>query len=189
MVYSGRLTKITDEQGNLKSISIKPFVESKMVEGACWYQPNGPGSHIHNKREHPVVQIALEDALAYAAWIGCRIPTEEEWEAAARSQQGLALPWGDDWIGAACNCEDSFIGDTTPVDKYLEYANPLGVVDTIGNVLEWTVSLFEGSNGGAVQNIVKGGSWIDGSDIRLYSRFLVSQDTRSNILGFRCVVI
>jgi formylglycine-generating enzyme required for sulfatase activity len=162
----------------------------KTVEGACWYQPSGPGSTLHNKRNHPVVQINIEDAVAFAAWTGKRLPTEDEWEAASRTGMGWMFPWGKDWKNDSCNIEDSCISDTTPVDKYVEFENDFGIVDTMGNVLEWTLDGHGISLNGENRpkyNFARGGSWVSRNDIKLFSRFKLEPEIHSNILGFRSV--
>jgi formylglycine-generating enzyme required for sulfatase activity len=137
-----------------------------------------------------VVQVSLEDALAFAAWTGKRLPAEDEWEAAARTADGYVLPWGKNWQREACNIEDSSIADTTPVDRYMDFANNLGIVDAIGNVLEWTMEPCEPPSHAkhdVKYYVAKGGGWTSGNDIRLFNRFRLEAKMHSNILGFRCV--
>jgi formylglycine-generating enzyme required for sulfatase activity len=189
-VYFGRFEKKKDEITGLITSTWNSSLYCKTVEGACWYQPSGPKSTLYNKRNHPVVQISMEDAMAFASWTGKRLPTENEWEAASRTVNGWIFPWGQEWKKDACNIEDSCTADTTPVDKYSEFENDFGIVDTIGNVLEWTDNSFEEmskTNNGAKYRAVRGGSWISGNDIRLFSRFMIEPESHSNILGFRCV--
>ena len=76
------------------------------------------------------------------------------------------------------------------MDKYVEFENDFGIVDTMGNVLEWTHDSFEEmakTNNGVKYRAVRGGSWISGNDIRLFSSFKIKPESHSNILGFRCV--
>jgi len=189
-VYFGRFEKKKDEITGLITSTWNSSLYCKTVEGACWYQPSGPKSTLYNKRNHPVVQISMEDAMAFASWTGKRLPTENEWEAASRTVNGWIFPWGQEWKKDACNIEDSCTADTTPVDKYSEFENDFGIVDTIGNVLELTDNSFEEmskTNNGAKYRAVRGGSWISGNDIRLFSRFMIEPESHSNILGFRCV--
>jgi formylglycine-generating enzyme required for sulfatase activity len=189
-VYQGRYQRVQDEKTGLETLHWSSILNSDRVEGACWYQPFGPGSTLHNKRNHPVVQVSREDAMAFAAWTGKRLPTEDEWEAAARTYKGRELPWGEKMDPAFCNIEESCMGDTTPVDQYKQYANEWGITDTIGNVLEWTIDLTTSSMDESVQTkayYFKGGSWVSGSNVRLYSRILSGTETHSNIMGFRCV--
>jgi formylglycine-generating enzyme required for sulfatase activity len=189
-VYYGRFEKKRDETTGLITSTWNSSLYYKIVKNACWYQPSGPKSTLYNKRNHPVVQISMEDARAFAAWTGKRLPTENEWEAASRTANGWILPWGQEWKKDACNIEDSYTADTTPVDNYLEFENNFGIVDTIGNVLEWTDSIFEDLskiNNEEKYRVVKGGSWISENDIRSFSRFMIKPNSHSNIIGFRCV--
>ena len=189
-VYYGRLQKTVDEKTGLEKLTWNATITSKTVEGACWYQPQGHGSTIHNKRNHPVVQVSLKDALAFAAWTGKSLPTEDEWEAGSRTAKGYVFPWGNEWKINSCNVEESYVGDTTPVDNYLEFVNDYGVVDVIGNVLEWTLDRSESLSpvkDRSKYSVVKGGSWISGNGLRLFSRFTLKPESHSNILGFRCV--
>jgi len=189
-VYYGRCQRKKDEKTGLITSIWNSSLYFKIVEGACWYQPFGLGSTLHNKRNHPVVQISLEDAMAFAAWTGKRLPTEDEWEAAARTEKGWSFPWGKEWKKHCCNIEDSLSGDTTPVEKYAEFENELGIVDTMGNIIEWTSDNFTALSDNKNRSgchIAKGGSWISQNDIRLFSRFKIAPESHSNILGFRCV--
>ncbi|MBW2018254.1 MAG: SUMF1/EgtB/PvdO family nonheme iron enzyme, partial [Deltaproteobacteria bacterium] len=126
-VYYPRARKRIDEETGLETLDWRSDLTSKTVEGACWsdltsktvegacwYQPLGPGSTLHGKRSHPVVQVSLEDAMAFAAWTGKRLPTEEEWEAATRTAQGYPFPWGKEWKEGACNVEESLVGRSVP---------------------------------------------------------------------------
>ena len=189
-VYYGRFEKKKDEKTGFVTSTWNSSLCCKTVKGACWYQPSGPKSTLYNKRNHPVVQVSMEDAMAFAAWTGKRLPTENEWEAASRTENGRIFPWGQEWKEDACNIEDSYTADTTPVDKYVEFENDYGIVDTIGNVLEWTNDRFDSTSErkhGSKYRAVRGGSWISGNDIRSFSRFMIEPESHSNILGFRCV--
>lgn len=117
--------------------------------GANWMQPNGPGSTIKGKENHPVVHIAYDDALAYCAWTGRRLPTEAEWERAARGiQNGKIFVWGDD-ISLLPKMANTWEGEfpviNTKVDGFERRAavksyppNDYGLYDMAGNVWEWT---------------------------------------------------
>jgi formylglycine-generating enzyme required for sulfatase activity len=126
----------------------------RYVPGANWRHPEGPGSSIKGRERHPVVHIACADAEAYARWAGKRLPTEREWERAARGGlEGKIYAWGDElhpggrplantWQGPFPHhntCLDGFAG-TSPVGSYP--ANPYGLVDMIGNVWEWTADWY-----------------------------------------------
>ena len=117
--------------------------------GANWKHPHGPGSSIEGKEDHPVVHIAFEDAQAYCEWAGRRLPTEAEWEFAARgNQMGSLFFWGDDMeqLSAHANSwEGEFPVENTMEDGYERSApvmsypkNGYGLYDMAGNVWEWT---------------------------------------------------
>jgi formylglycine-generating enzyme required for sulfatase activity len=122
--------------------------------GASWRHPEGPRSSFDDRLDHPVVHVAFEDAAAYAAWAGADLPTEAEWEFAARGgNEGLAFIWGDDatpdgehlanfWQGDfpwRNSRADGFAG-TAPVASYP--ANDYGLYDMAGNVWEWTLDWY-----------------------------------------------
>jgi len=183
-VYQGRYRTVKDERTGKETLICNRGLISARVRGACWYCPAGPGSTLRNKRNHPVVQVSLEDAMAFAAWTGKRLPSEEEWEAAMATKRGYAFPWGAQWKEAACNTEESCLGDTSGVDDFLDHANEFGIADGLGNVQEWTLTRGDGSD--PELRVAKGAGWIarDREDLR--SRRVLHQKTRSNILGFRC---
>jgi len=99
------------------------------------------------RADHPVIGISLFDAMDYAAWLSkvtgstWRLPTEAEWEKAARGTDGRIYPWGDLWDKARANSEDGGPGMTTAVGSYPQGASPYGVKDMVGNVEEWCSSL------------------------------------------------
>jgi sulfatase modifying factor 1 len=123
----------------------------RWVPGAHWRHPFGPDSGIDDRLDHPVVHVAFEDASAYAEWAGRRLPTEAEWEFAARGGlDGAEYAWGDErmprgevmantWQGAFPYRNDGW-GGTSPVGSYPP--NGYGLVDLIGNVWEWTADPF-----------------------------------------------
>ncbi len=102
------------------------------------------------KLDHPVVNVTWQDAVDYAYWLSVRtsdswwrLPTEAEWEKAARGTDGQIYPWGDDFDKARCNTSESGIGTTTPVGSYPSGASRYGAQDMAGNVWDWTGSLKE----------------------------------------------
>jgi formylglycine-generating enzyme required for sulfatase activity len=88
-------------------------------------------------REHPVVHVTHGDATAYTLWAGKALPTEEQWEKAARGDGGIIYPWGNQPTPAKCNVRETGIGQTTPVGLYRSGVSPYGVSDLSGNVWEW----------------------------------------------------
>ena len=113
IVYTPRIQKVKNALTGKESCIWNSRLQHRKIPGACWHHPSGPQSSLYIKRTHPVVQVSLEDACAFAAWIGKRIPTESEWEAAARTSRSYIYPWGNTWREDACNLEKSLFGDTT----------------------------------------------------------------------------
>ena len=124
------------------------------VPGANWRHPFGPDSGIEDRLDHPVVQVAYPDAAAYAHWAGRRLPSEAEWEYAARGGATTTYAWSDDvapggqlmantWQGRFPYRNDGALGwvGTSPVGTFP--ANGFGLVDMIGNVWEWTTTQFD----------------------------------------------
>lgn len=116
----------------------------KVVEGATWKHPHGPKSDLKSKDNHPVVQISWFDAIEYCKWVSSatgkkyRLPTEAEWEKAARGTNGRVFPWGNKWDPEICNSEYR-LKDTSQVGQFSPGSDsPYGCADTCGNVFEWT---------------------------------------------------
>ena len=162
---------------------------SKDVKAACWFQPHGPGSNLHGKRNHPVVQVSVEDAVAFSSWIGRRLPTESEWEAAARTDLGYKYPWGEELNPKALNIEQSGFADTCEVDRFDSFANGFNICDMLGNVMEWTsdtqVPPIDTSRA-TPYAIAKGAAWNAKDTVSISSRALFKPGFTSNTIGFRC---
>jgi len=128
----------------------KPLGWWQFVQGADWRHPAGPRSNLDGKAEHPVVHVSHEDALAYARWAGKDLPTEAEWEYAARGgETGKLYPWGDEFAPRGKAMANTFQGkfpwENTAQDGFVTTApvasfapNSYGLFDVAGNVWEWT---------------------------------------------------
>jgi formylglycine-generating enzyme required for sulfatase activity/tRNA A-37 threonylcarbamoyl transferase component Bud32 len=134
--------------------------------------------------DHPVTYVSWHDAVAYAGWAGKRLPTEEEWEKAARGTDGREYPWGDQAPAPELCSFGGNEGGTTPVGKYSPQGNsPYGCVDMAGNVWEWTASDYSRD-----AKVLRGGAWADNwSHVRAADRSHYTPVPRNTGVGFRCV--
>jgi len=187
------------------------------VPGADWRHPQGPGSSIKKRPDHPVVHVAWEDVEAYTQWAGRRLPTEAEWEFAARGGlDGATYAWGDEftpdgrWMANTWQGEfpienlnqDGFEG-TAPVGSFP--ANGYGLFDMIGNVWEWTTDWYEApaeishacctsdrADAHIPRKVMKGGSHLCAPNYcqryRPAARMPQPIDTSTSHLGFRTVL-
>lgn len=136
-------------------------------------------------RAHPAVLVSWDDAAAYCRWRGARLPSELEWEKAARGPEGRVFPWGDRADATRVNGLEAAVGDTVPVLTNPRAASPYGVHDVAGNAAEWTAT-----PGPTPEHfIIRGSSFLDPAErARPSRRRERPRDARSVTLTFRCAV-
>ena len=182
----------------------------RQVFGASWRCPEGPHSDLNGRGVHPVVHVSWDDAVAYASWTGDRLPTEPEWEYAARAGTSTQWPWGDDLEPGGVHRMNVFQGtfpssntgadgfaSTCPVTTF--DPNPWGLHNMLGNVWEWTADVFttdvlaakpaDDAAGTDLARTMKGGSYLcHESYCRRYrasARMGSTVDSSSGNVGFR----
>jgi len=212
----GSNTRMPDE-GPLHTAKLKTFLIDKYEVTNLQYQrfieATGRHSpqHFQNrtfpqgKIDHPVTYVSWYDAKAYCEWAGKRLPSDAEWEKAARGTDGRTFPWGDEFDVNNANTPArwqslSQEGDTTPVGAFPSGVSPYGLHDMAGNVWEWTDSWYRqypgnthpSENYGEHYKTLKGGSWWDcsfyqcGLSAPVYNRSFFDRQTKNSSFGFRC---
>jgi len=168
------------------------------VEFASWQRPEGPGSHVHDRGGHPVGHVSWNDAMAYCAWAGTRLPSEAEWERAARGGlEGRRFAWGDELLDATgvlrCNVFRGQFPNAplpgwqpAPVDARSGEPNGFGLHNVCGNVWEWCADRLEGE-----RRPLRGGSFLCHDSYcnryRVAARSSNTVETSTGNIGFRVV--
>lgn len=165
-------------------------------EGTDWRHPKGPGSDLVGREEHPVVHVSHDDARAYAAWAGKRLPTEDEWRQACETPEKRRYPWGAEFEPGRANIsgdKDGFVR-TAPVGSFPQGATAYGALDMGGNVWEWTTGGYSGYPGGPFayedysRYVQRGGSWTNSDyNLRIANRSPQPPYITDANLGFRVV--
>ncbi len=169
----------------------------KKVEGTNWKIPDGL-TPIEGRENHPVSQVSFNDALAYCQWAQKDLPTEAQWEKAARGPNGWEYPWDKEPNDTLANF-DNIVGSTTPVNEYEKGQSFFGLHDMAGNVYQWCKDWF-GTGDRQAQNpagpesgtdhVIKGGSYIEGMEsLRSANRDRYEPNYSSFLFGFRCAIV
>lgn len=187
-----------------EAIAAGRWKEGKYVDygGAQRDRPYYWNDEKSNQPDHPVVGVSWYEALAYARWAGVRLPTEAQWEKAARGTDARTYPWGDEWQEGHCNTKEAGHGRTTAVGRYSPQGDsPYGVVDAAGNVWEWCSTRWRddalykpddgreelSSGGHDIARVLCGGSWYRPKKwARCAARNWLNPGGGLNPGGFRC---
>jgi formylglycine-generating enzyme required for sulfatase activity len=188
-VTNKRYKRFIDATGYKVPWSQDPAVAEYVWDWRKRMYPEGKG-------DDPVVFVNWEDAKAFCAWAGKSLPTEAQWEKAARGINGKPYPWGNSWEAKKANTSESGVKQTAPFGSFKDDVSEYGVHDLAGNVSEWVEEWFAPYPGNPMTNyeernkykILRGGSWDYGHSIANgYHRQYALPQSQMAAIGFRCV--
>lgn len=161
-----------------------------------WTKDNPPPDDL---LDHPVIYVSWYDANKFCEWKNKRLPTETEWEYAAKGKTGNIYPWGDKYNAALLNSQDSKFSGTKPVKSFPKDISPFGIYDMAGNVSEWTSSWYNAypgsglkrNNFGEKLKVIRGGAWVLPGEYyaRTTNRTQATKPAKKHRgIGFRCAM-
>jgi len=200
--HSVTLPAFLIDQYEVTNLQYKAFMRATQHKSPTHFSNR---THPEDKADHPVTFVSWHDARDYCAWAGKRLPTDAEWEKAARATDGRTFPWGDKFALHNANTPARWAslkntGDTTPVGSFTAGISPYGAYDMSGNVWEWTDSWYTAypgntrasENYGEQYKTLKGGSWWDcsfyecGISAPVFNRAFFDPRVKNATFGFRC---
>lgn len=177
-----------ESEADYQRVELEAFgIDLRLVSNAdyCEFRP----LHVHffppEEANLPAVNVSCEEAAEYAAWLGKRLPSEQQWEKAARGEDGRLFPWGNEWDGERVNSAESGRRFLTPVDAFPAGASPYGCLNMAGNVWEWTITPWES---GSPLMAKKGGCALNFEPhMHCSARFEDPPEMRLRWAGFRLI--
>ncbi len=200
--HTVELAEFWIDQYEVNNIQYKKFIDQTGHRSPSHFRNR---SYPEGKVDHPVTFVSWHDAEAYCAWAGKRLPSDQEWEKAARGDDGRTYPWGNEFDSNKANSPLRWqklgqFGDTLPIGMFPDGMSPYGLHDMSGNVWEWTSSWYiaypdnqtASENYGERYKTLKGGSWFDcsfykcGISAPVFNRAFFAKKVRNDTFGFRC---
>lgn len=211
-LYQVGADDLTEQDRPVHQVRLSPYWIAKvpvtneqysrfMQANPGYRRPGFWSEEIFNRPNQPVVGVSWEDAQAYCKWAGLTLPSEAQWEAAARGTDGRRYPWGDTPPNDELANFGGAKGRTTSVGQYPAGSGPFGTLDQIGNVCEWCADILDAEvyrkredgmldpvvTQGEPFRVMRGGSWLDKSeDLPAALRFRYWPRLRRRFIGFRC---